>query len=79
MAIDLKEYASLRLDDRLLEGLMILHIFVVTVSNALLVLILGEDRVRAAGQQHHSHQEWNDCFGGHVGDLVLEVEVAGSQ
>lgn len=50
---------------------MVLGVLVVAVANTLLILVLGEDRVRAARQQHHSHEEWDYPFIRHVaGDGV---------
>lgn len=53
----------LRLDYRLLEGPG-LAFFV--ISYYLHILILCKKRVTAAGQQHHSDQERDYGFNGHV-------------
>lgn len=50
-------------------------ILVLTVSYALLILIFCEDRVGAASQQHHSHQEGYNRSCRHGGRLACSEQV----
>jgi hypothetical protein len=54
-----------RLNDWLLEGAR-LSMLAFAVSHTLLVLIFGQDGVRTAREEHHGHQEGDDCFKRHV-------------
>jgi len=44
------------LNDWLLEDFVMLKVRVVAISNTLHVLILGQQRVADASEQHHAHE-----------------------
>lgn len=50
-----------RLYHGLFEGVVFGGVEVVTIPDALLVLILCEDGIGTAGQQHHADQKGNDA------------------
>lgn len=52
-----------------------LDILVLTVAYALLILVLGKDRVGAPSQQHHPHQDGYNRFGRHDGKLACSDKV----
>lgn len=55
----------LRLYDGLFEGLAEPVVGLITISNTLHVLILGEKRVADTCEQHHPYQEGNYGSDGH--------------
>jgi hypothetical protein len=49
---------------------VVFRVLAVTVPYALLILKLGKDRIGTSSEQHHAHEEWDDCLDRHVEGLA---------
>lgn len=77
LACDSCVYKScIRLDDRLFESSRPSFTIGLAVADTLLVLILCEDGVGAARQQHHADEERYDCLDCHLVALLGELTLS---